>query len=146
MNNKRLKPNLLDPAIEKRIIKTLRPEQEDYWEPTKNTFQSIYSDYIQPNIYFVIFLVLVFLLLLYRYRIIQKNRNENYYEQPIIQPPVVNNNFIDLYNMEKEQLMDMEINKGKKGKKDIFSTPARKVAYPMYPYSDGGTLVPSGKK
>ncbi len=30
--NNRLKPNLLDPVIKQKIIKTLNPVKEDYWE------------------------------------------------------------------------------------------------------------------
>ena len=41
--NKKIKPNLLDPIIEKKIVKTLNPQEEDYWGPTKNVFQHFYQ-------------------------------------------------------------------------------------------------------
>ena len=46
-NNKYPKPNLLDPIMCEKIIKTLNPPPEDYWAPTKNSFQSFYQNFNQ---------------------------------------------------------------------------------------------------
>ena len=73
-NNKILKPNLVDPIVEQRIIKTLNPPVEDYWAPTKNSFQSFFRKYIKPNIVFIIIIILFILYLFYRYRMIKKTR------------------------------------------------------------------------
>jgi len=86
-NNKHLKPNLLDPIVEKKIMKTLNPPKEDYWAPTKNGFKSVYDKFIRPNIGLVIFIIIIIFFLIYRFRSIKKKREitevENIYEDQL---------------------------------------------------------------
>ena len=80
-NNKRLKPNLLDPIVRKRIVKTLNPPVEDYWAPTKNTAQTFFQKYIKPNVGLFIVIIIFILFLFYRYRMIKKNRETSEIEK-----------------------------------------------------------------
>lgn len=75
-NSKRPKPNLLDPLLEKRIVKTLNPPIEDYWMPAKSTFRSIIDKVIKPNIILWIFILILIVLLFYRYQITKKDREK----------------------------------------------------------------------
>lgn len=80
-NNKHRKPNLMDPLIEKKIIKTLKMPTEDYWAPTKSTFRSFFREYIRPNISLIIFIVIIILFLIYRYRTIKHERENREIEK-----------------------------------------------------------------
>lgn len=72
--NKHVKPNLLDPIIEKKIVKTLNGPDNDYWAPAKTTAASFFDTYIRPHIVLVIFIALIILFLIYRYRMIKSDR------------------------------------------------------------------------
>ncbi len=136
---KHLKPNLLDPILEKKIINTLNPPQDNYWEPTKNIFHNIYKKYIRPNITLVIIFIIILLLLLYRYRIIKNKRvNKLDNDQQIIDE--YTNYFIESYNQQKEDLREPI-------KTDMSRIDNKKpsLAYPMYPYNNSGILLPSNK-
>lgn len=161
-HNKRLKPKLLDPILQKKIIKTLKPPKEDYWAPTKNVFQIFYQDYIKPNIYLILFIILICILLLYRYRMTQREREKNntvvvnhYHTEPTknsvdtnILPELVQNQTVNTYtdivmnayNQQKEDLREPLISRKETDSK------GPKFAYPMYPYAKGGTLTPSTKR
>jgi len=108
MSNK-LKPNLIDPILNQKIIKTLKPNIPDYWEPTKKSCNTFYQKYIKPNLKFIVILILLLLVLLYRYRSI-KNRRINKTKN-------INANndfasyFIDTYSKEKEESRDKNIKK-----------------------------------
>jgi hypothetical protein len=156
--NKYLKPNLLDPIIEKKIIKTLKPQVEDYWAPTKNGFRTFYENYIRPNYFLIIFIVLILLFLIYRYRIIKKRRENTEPDKDFISPPnKINTNsgnnknspnkdideytklLMHMYNQQKEEMREPPI-------KHLNDNTNPKFAYPMYPYAQGGTLAPSTNK
>jgi hypothetical protein len=161
-NNKRLKPNLLDPIIEKKIIKTLKPPQEDYWAPTKSSFQSFYKNYIRSNMMLVIFIIIIIMFLIYRYRVTKREREtkqlekiyENMYhtersvipeKQQAIQLPKndVNeytNLLLALYNQQKENLREPNIKKFNDRMNPALNN-GPKFAYPMYPYAEGGSFV-----
>lgn len=150
--NKRLKPNLLDPAIPQKIIKTLNPPKPDYWAPTKSTFQNIYQNYIRPNFGLIIVIIIICLLLLYRYRVIKGDR-ENKQELKIEQPKVIvsnpqideyTNTIINAYNQQKEILREPPIKYVKNQKLNQNVGP--KFAYPMYPYGAGGSLIPNASR
>lgn len=81
--NKRLKPNLIDPIIGQKIIKTLKPPREDYWEPTRNVAKSFYHDYIKPNFGLVILIIVIIILLIYRYRVIKNERESKLLQNPM---------------------------------------------------------------
>ena len=190
-NTKRIKPNLVDPIIEKKIIKTLAPPKEDYWAPTKNGFQTFYQTYIKPNMAFVIFILLVIVFLIYRYHTVKKDRKRQELEnimgssqnnnQPINNVFVnnraintsVNNTLsqkntsvqnqnsipkkevdeyakllLSYYNQQKE-ISREPLPKTNLTRHDLnpnLSPHTNKVnlAYPMYPYTSGGSLIPSG--
>ena len=167
-NNKRLKPNLVDPIMSKRIIKTLAPEKPDYWAPTKNGLRSFYNNFIKKNIAFVIIVILFILFLIHRYRSIKKDRDDKIIENidaDVMCPPVpvVNTNtsinssgkkkdastdeytklLLQYYNYEKESAREPVI---KKFSNRMNPAPGPKLAYPMYPYTKGGTLLPGGSR
>lgn len=163
-NNKRLKPNLVDPIMSKRIIKTLAPEKPDYWAPTKNSLRSFYNNFIKKNVAFVIIVIFFILFLIYRYRSIKKDREEKFIENidTSANCPVVsdtNKNFsekkndapmdeytkllLQYYNYEKESAREPVI---KKFSNRMNPAPGPKLAYPMYPYTKGGTLLPGGSR
>ena len=77
--NKPLKPNLLDPLLTQKIVKTLKPQTQDYWGPTKNFAQTIYQKIIKPNIYFFLFILFIIIVLLFRYRNIKLERENREY-------------------------------------------------------------------
>lgn len=169
--NKRLKPKLLDPIIEKKIIKTLKPPQEDYWAPTKNSFQSFFQNYIRPNVYLIIFIIIICLLLLYRYRVIKNDRenklnkiqpapaqnymsnNINFRHNSNVSIPLERNYtdeeyadlLLHLYNQQKEDAREPKI-KHFNNRMMPVSKQVPKLAYPLYPYSKGGTLAPSSTR
>ena len=160
-NNKHLKPNLIDPLIERKIMKTLKPPENDYWKPAKSSFKSFFEVYVKPNIGLVIMIVIIIIFLIYRYRIIQKEREARELEMTYkkiygIEIPVNNqiqqnnqnkiqqkntaeiNEYTDLllqlYNQQKEKLREPRIKN------------QTKFAYPMYPYAQGGSLAPSNNR
>lgn len=156
--NKHIKPNLLEPIISKKIIRTLNPPKEDYWEPTKNTMTQFYHNYIFPNILLILFIIFVLILLFYRYRITKKEREDKPQENFKSELPIINQEnsskisetmymypnaqtLFDTYNFQKEEAREPQIKK--------FSTrvnPAPRFAYPLYPYTKGGKLSPSSSK
>ena len=73
-NRKHIKPDLLDTVIGKKIIKTLKPPADDYWEPTRNGLASAWDNYIRPNIWFIVGVVVIIVFLIYRYRSIKAER------------------------------------------------------------------------
>lgn len=129
--NKRLKPNLIDPIMEQKIIKTLKPA--DYWAPTKNVLHDFYKDYIKPNIILIIIIIFICMLLFYRYWTIKNERiNEpSKKPQPILKYQTLNKNQSDLlleyYYKQKEASLEPK-------------PKSMQLAYPLYPYSQGGTL------
>lgn len=151
--NKRLKPNLLDPILEKKIIKTLKPPQEDYWAPTKTTFQSFYQKYITPNWGLVILIILFIMFLLYRYITIKRDRDEKTpttcvngvcnretatKKEADTNTKEYTDAFVNLYTQQKENAREP-----KPVKRADENKP--KMAYPMYPYK-GGSLVSAGSR
>lgn len=186
--NKKIKPNLLDPIIEKKIVKTLNPQEEDYWGPTKNVFQLFYQNYIRDNIGLFIIIILIILFLIYRYRFVKKDREakniEHYinnttdqqqhflYQNQLNSFNQINssNKLNDKYHL-PEQLSGMTQTEPKSNtniksndenetyakilmayynqQKEMMREPKykpSKLVYPMYPNSNGGTLIPSGKR
>ena len=81
--NKPLKPNLIDPLLAGRIVKTLKPPTQDYWGPTRNLAQNLYHRFIKPNIYFFIFVIFIIIVLLFRYRSIKLEREYKEYDKVI---------------------------------------------------------------
>jgi hypothetical protein len=78
--NKPLKPNLIDPSITQKIVNTLRPHKSDYWGPAKDLLYSFYKKIIIPNIYIVLFIIFILLVLLFRYRNVQMEREDKEYD------------------------------------------------------------------
>lgn len=168
MNHKRLKPNLVDPILQQKLMKTLAPPKEDYWAPTKNIFQIAYQDYIKPNIWLIILVIILLLLLLYRYRTIQNSRykendkssinnlNTSYTTnqtvvEPINQKKQRNNSIneyaelvMSAYTQQKEDLREPPIIKNNRQFQSNKKNSS--FAYPMYPYIKGGSLVSSGQR
>lgn len=144
--NKQVKPNLVDPMLQKKIFKTLNPPVEDYWAPTKNSFQNFYKNFIRPNIFLIIFIIVLALLLYYRYRVVKTEREQRELQK------VYDNNHNDkninaedlvekyqdvllyLYNQQKETMREPKIKK----------TLPENFAYPVYPYK--GSLSPSNNR
>lgn len=145
--NKPLKPNLLNLEFEKKVIRTLSSNQVDYWAPVKKESKNFYQNYIRKNIYLVILIVIIIILLIYRYFTTKKKRETNKIEQILEKEPYVNQYIdpspytdllLELYNQDKEKAIEPKI----KGSR-LKSVSNPKFAYPMYPYTKGGTLSPS---
>lgn len=144
-----IKPNLLDPIIGQKIIKTFKPPKSDYWAPVKNSLRSFYQKYIRTNIILVIIIIFIIFFLIYRYHVVKKRKET--LELNGINEYNTNNNISDhvkeilkWYNMQKEKLREPNFNLGLQHKNnDIYRT---NMAYPIYPYGNGGTLVPSGSR
>ena len=160
-NNKRLKPNLIDPLIGKKIVRTLKPPQEDYWAPTKNSFQTIYQKYIKPNTVLIILLVIFLIWLFWRYRLIKNQRQispsklvtpaNDLVKQTLCSGDVQENTneyanlLLQLYNQQKEQTREPRV-KQFNNRVQPAKIDQPKFAYPMYPYAKGGSLAPSGTR
>lgn len=149
--NGRIKPNLLDPMIEKKIVKTLQIPKDNFWVPTKNSFVNCYKKYMRPNIFLIIFIIVIIIFLIYRYRVVKKKKlivqicdtqNKKSTGQNDFSKKNINDNIealLYVYNQQKENLRE-PIVEGRR--KKINNS---KLAYPMYPY-EGGTLAPSGNR
>ncbi len=174
--NKRLKPNLIDSKVTDKISRTINPPKKDYWKPTRNVLYVFYSDYVQPNFYFFLFVVTVLLFLLYRYRIVQDQRAEENFETGTNHVGICTDQFcenkpnykansktdvqlysdavLDIYNKSKELSLEPRVRTSKNndrvewapapgsksGSKSTSKSP--KFAYPMFPFTKGGTLAP----
>ncbi|XWV26080.1 hypothetical protein QJ857_gp1000 [Tupanvirus soda lake] len=172
-NNKHLKPNLLDPIMEKKIIKTLKPPNHDYWAPAKSGVKSFFENYIKPNIGLVILIIVVILFLIYRYRVIKKDReakevekiykniygidmkqtNDNIQTTPQDTYSVKDTQSLDKNSQDYANLLLYLYNQQKESSREpqlkkynnrMASTP--KLAYPMYPYASGGSLAPANSR
>lgn len=142
MDKNKLKPNLVDPILQRRIIKTLSvPPPEDYWEPTKNTLKTLYQKYIKENIYLVVAIIFVIFLLLYRYHITKKKRQQQILDNEKDPPKSYADLLMDLYKQEKEYLREPTVKKFSSRVDPAPITP--KFAYPIYPYAKG-VLAPTG--
>lgn len=143
MNHKqKIKPNLLDPLIEKKIMKTLVQPKDDYWEPAKITANTFYHDYIKKNVWVVIIIILLILFLIYRYRSVKKEReikrlNEQYTQSTQStpkEPDISYDDYVELlmelYQQQKENMLEPTIHRTKEHKR----------AYPIYPNTNGGSL------
>lgn len=149
MNHKKIKPNLLDESFKIKMIKTLNPPKEDYWGPTRNIFTNFYKNYLKPHILLIIFIILIVLFLVYRYRHNKKtptdnskNKSEHFETNGQVEQLInkYSTMTIDAYNQQKEILREPKFSKN-----NLTKRPAQ-LAYPLYPYVKGGTLLPSGKR
>ena len=122
---KYIRPNLLDPMLERRIIKTLNPAKPDYWAPTKNVAKNFFQNFVKQNIWLIIFIVIIILFLIYRYRVIKKNRELIVTNQPDIKSNNYSTMIMEAYNIQKERLREPKIEQ---------NPPNNNFAYPMYPY------------
>jgi hypothetical protein len=167
--NKHIKPNLLDPILSKKIIMTLNPPKEDYWEPAKNFSQILYQKYIRPNIMFIIFLLFVLLILFYRYRIVKTERDRKNLEGIIVaeqstdnynssisstlQPDSTNDGYAQiamlLYNSQKDASTEPKIRMPPNTSNRIEYIDKNQspgYVYPVYPHFPGGKFVSSKSK
>jgi hypothetical protein len=147
--DKRIKPNLIDPVLEKRIIKTLNPPKEDYWGPTKSGFHSFYNEYIKPNFFFILLFIFFILFLIYRYRMINRAKQDNPINQ--IHQPYIKHHPLNVMSSDIKQYNDMLLQLYNQHK-ELLREPKKETsdkanfAYPMYPYGKGGALISSGKR
>ncbi len=84
---KKIKPELIDPYMEKKIIKTLKPKNVDNWEPVKNAVKTFYHNYIRDNIGLCVIILLVIIFFIYRYRYVKKNKEMEMLQQIYINKP-----------------------------------------------------------
>lgn len=153
MEAKYIKPDLINPVIRQRIIKTIQPPGETQWKPVKKFFSSLYEDYIIPNIYLVLFIIFVIFVLIYRYKITRDNRKKSSKES--------NSEIISPDNQQKEAVKDLvnkkEINQIPdlamlmyNQQKEHLREPVKRsknFAYPVYPYNgpNGKFVISDGK-
>lgn len=108
---KRIKPNLLDPVLQKKIINKLKPPVVDYWGPAKSGIRIFYEKYIKPNIGLFLFLLVIIFFFIYRYRSVKKERERKELENIIQTHSHENENtyikeLLDVYHLEKERLRE----------------------------------------
>lgn len=72
----------IDTEFIKNLDKEFVSPEKEFWKPVDSTFGSLYINYIQCNMTFIILFFLIVVLLLYRYRTV-KNDKENYPEKYI---------------------------------------------------------------
>ena len=160
------KPDLVDPYIERKVIRTLNPPKEDYWAPTKSSAKTFYASYIKPNMTVLIFFCIFLALLYYRYRMVKKNReasemetfygphhipNPNLYQtHKPIQPPIHSKSKPSPAERKAiADLMDFHARQADNMREPIFKGNANEkpepgpFVYPIYPSGNGGSLVPS---
>lgn len=143
MNNKYVKPDLVDPILYHKVAKTLKLPVDDYWKPTKNVCKSFYQNWIRPNYLLIALFVLIAILLLYRYRIVQDRKLNN------PRPPKKSaiESYADLvlgaYNQQKEYLREPQNNQWIQP--NLAVPKQTDIVYPMYP-SKGGSLEPAAKR
>lgn len=153
--NKKLKPNLIDPKCRTKLTRTLNPPQQDYWKPTKNVLQTIYADYIRPNFWFFVFVAIILIFLLYRYRVIQNQRIEEKFmidqnTKAKSSEHIYSDIALNIYDRQKVKSHEPRIDTSVPNTqvrwaqiKEVEPTiQSPKFAYPMFPYAKGGTLVP----
>lgn len=138
---KRLKPNLLDSTLEKKIIKTLKSSNNNNIN-NSDFFHNFYLNYVKKNIWIIILTLILILFLFYRYRNTKRNKEKKKLEEKYSSPeqynfPIDNNKvysdiLLDVYNQQKESLREPKQNNG--------------LAYPMFPYLEGGELISSKNK
>jgi hypothetical protein len=124
-----IKPNLLDSHLEKKIIKTLKSNEEHYWEPTKNTLKSFYQKVIKPHYILVTLILVIIIFLFYRYRNTKKQKKNGKKKK--------DDNSQYFYEDYYDQLREPKI---PKAKMVTGLNNGNQQAYPIYPYG-GGTLV-----
>lgn len=150
MSLKKIKPNLVDDYLSKKVVNVINPPKKDYWEPTKLTIKSFYQNVIRPNWLIVVIIFIICVLLIYRYRIVQERRTDTQIDTqidtPIEEKPKLKSNakdelddyakiILEQYNKEKELSLEPKIiQKNNSG-----------FAYPMYPYHPGGEFLPSSR-
>lgn len=130
MNNvKSMKPNLLNPIVEKKLKKTLLPTKENTWEPIKQFGYNIWRNFIRKNIVIIVIILLIVIFLVYRYRVVKKRKEDQ--------------EFIGSNNSEQLKHTQMLLDYYKL-QKELAREPKFELAYPMYPYTKG-ELVPNKK-
>ena len=134
------RPNLLDPLVTKKIIRTLNSKSNGHFLPVKNTFTSIYTHIILPNIIGIVVIFIAIIVLLYRYRITSNKRtvdalSSNIYNQKQYDDTDL---LIDIYTHQKE------VSREPKKKQPPQTNESPELVYPMYP-STLGNLEPKSK-
>lgn len=72
----KIKPNLLDPKIEREISQSLGVVHVDYWNPIKRGTNYIYQKVIRKNLLFFIIFGAVVIFLIFRYFRVKKNKSK----------------------------------------------------------------------
>lgn len=161
MEAKYIKPDLVNPVIRQRIIKTIQPPGKTQWKPVKKFFSSLYEDYIIPNIYLVLFIIFVIFVLIYRYKITRDNRKKSSKESNSKLLDHLNAEITSPNNQQKEVVKDL-INKKEinqipdlamlmyNQQKEHLREPMKRsknFAYPVYPYNgpNGKFVISDGK-
>ena len=152
METKYIKPDLINPVIRQRIVKTIQPLGETQWKPVKKFFSSLYEDYIIPNIYLVLFIIFIIFVLIYRYKITRDNRKKtNESDSNIISPNNQQKDAVrELVNKkETNQIPDLAMlmyNQQKEHSREPVKR-GKNFAYPVFPYNGpNGKFVISDNK
>lgn len=127
MFQRKIKPNLIDNALPKRIISTLNPP--DQWGPTKGLMRYVFDEYVVPNKGLIICLIILALLLLYRYRS-TKNRRDEIIILPEKNDPNETDYLLEMYKTTKEYQMEPKIKTAESSRIEMARP---KLAYPIFP-------------
>ena len=142
MDYKFARPRLTEPKIKSKMIKILKeqPGPNDYWAPTKSFMQNIYDMFIKENLTFIFFLIIIIIFLLYRYRMVQNEREYDPENAPSSRPTKK----INWNALIAQQLAVAEASRPLPPPPPIeIESPQQKPQpmYPSYPIHPGGYLM-----
>jgi len=124
-----IKPDLLNPVIRQRLVKTITTPEKQYWKPVTKFFSNLYENYIIPNIYLVLFIIFIIFVLIYRYKITQDNRKKK-------SPNNVENVAVPEYLRYSEPELALMLYQQQRENSREPKSVKKKMdsAYPVYPY------------
>lgn len=105
-----LKPKLLDPLLQRKIINTLNP-QTNNWILLKSASKDFYDNYIYKNMFLIILVLLLLLFLFYRYRITKLERTREMYYALYTPENNYSKQIINMYDLQKEYMREPEVGK-----------------------------------
>lgn len=152
-NNAPNLPNLIDPLFKKKIVQILNPPHKDYWKPVRSLFTIIYEDYIKTYSGVVFLLVLLLIFLIYRYRMVKLEKEDNELNQKssLNSSPNSNSNSNPNSNLSLDQQIvndfwknyTMKISESVSAEPQMpqiqvqYQPPPTVPAYPVFPYGNG---------
>ena len=105
-----IKPDLVDIQLNNRVSNTLDEyKTENYWEPVRDSYYHIWNKIVKPNFIYILIIIIAIFFLINRYMKVKdkkKNGKLNVDKKKINN----DNDFINIYNTEKNRLYEPNIN------------------------------------